>query len=304
MRTCTRFVVIALFCLAIFVWADEIPRDHFKSATSATTFPVQIHQGLVYVPVEISGRHLTFACDTGSSRTFVDAARLKELQLKVTGGDSVQGAGQGRVSAQTVEGLAIHLHGLDVYFDQASSVDLSHLNNEDGAPAMDGILAYPLLSRYVVTIDYERQSMTITAPEKFVAPAGIAPLTIEIRHGWPFVAGELKPSEDVTLQDRFLIDSGSSDSVDHPVATKMQFRKPTETGVGLGTATTGTVAKLWGFRLGPYLVRDVAVACCGSTEDTMRMLGGEILSHFTVTFDYPHGRMFLVPNQRYEGQAN
>ncbi len=189
-----------------------------------------------------------------------------------------------------------------MYFDQASSVDLSPVSKDNG-PTTDGVLGYPLLSRHVVTIDYEHKTVTITAPEKFVPPAG-RPLPIEIRNQWPFVAGEVKPSEDVSLQDRFLTDSGSSDAVDHPIAARIESRQPTQTGVGLGTPTTGTVAKLWGLRLGPYVVRRVEVACCGSTEDTMRILGGEILSRFTVTFDYPHQQMFLVPNHRYTGPSN
>jgi hypothetical protein len=303
MPTWNRFIIVVLFCSGLSVQADDRPRDHFKSGALSTTFPVQIQESLVYVPVEINGRQLHFVLDTGSSRTLVDTAQLKNLHLKVSGGDTLQGAGQGRVRVQAIDGLTVGLPGLEMYFDQASSVDLSSVN-KDGVVTKDGLLGYPLLARYVVTIDYERKVMTVTAPEKFVAPAGSMPLAIEIRHGWPFVAGEVMPSEDVTLQDRFFIDSGSSDAVDHPIATKIQSRKATETGVGLGTSTSGSVAELWGFRLGPYLIRDVEVACCGSTEDTERMLGGEILSRFTVTFDYPHQRMFLFPNRRYTQSSN
>jgi Aspartyl protease len=296
-------VIVLLPCLAVLVRADDRSRDHFKSGESSTTFPVQIHESLVYVPVEINGRPLQFVLDSGSSRNLVDTAQAKRLGLKVGSAGTLQGAGHGQVPMQGIDGLTIRIPGLEMYFDQASSVDLSPVNKDQDFKE-DGLLGYPFLERYVVTIDYENKTMTVAAPGKFTSPAGAVRLPIEIRHGWPFVTAAVKPSEDVSLQDRFFIDSGSSDAVDHPIATKMNSQQPTATGVGLGTPTTGTVAKLWGFLVGTYLLRDVEVACCGSTEDTMRMFGGEILRRFTVTFDYPHQQMFLVPNRLFRSPSS
>jgi hypothetical protein len=303
MTSCKCLVIVLLPCLAVFARADDRSRDHFKPGESSTTFPVQIHESLVYVPVEINGRQLQFVLDSGSSRNLVDTAQAKRIDLKVGGSGTLHGAGQGRLPMQGIDGLMIRLPGLEMYFDQASTVDLSPVNKDQNFKE-DGLLGYPFLERYVVTIDYENGTMTVTAPEKFAPPAGSVRLPVEIRHGWPFVRAEVKPSEDVSLQDKFFIDSGSSDAVDHPIATKMESQQPTKTGVGLGTPTSGTVAKLWGFKIGTYLLRDVEVACCGSTEDTMRMLGGEILTRFTVTFDYPHERIFLAPNRLYRISAN
>jgi len=303
MASWNRFLFIALVCLAARTWADDRHRDHFKSGELSTTFPILIHEDLIYVPLEINGRQLKFVLDSGSSRTLVDTAQLKDLNLKEVGSDSLQGAGQGRVPIRTLDGFAIRLPGLEMYVDRSSAVDLSPVN-KGNSQREDGLLGYPFLSRYVVTINYQNETMTITTAEKFVPPTGATPLPIEIRHGWPFIKGAVKPSEDVTLQDKFFIDSGSSDAVDHPIATQLQSRKPTETGVGLGTPTTGSVAKLWGFQIGPYLIHNVEVACCGSSEDTKRMFGGEILSRFTVIFDYPHGQILLIPNRRYAENPN
>jgi hypothetical protein len=60
----------------------------------------------------------------------------------------------------------------------------------------------------------------------------------------------------------------------------------------------------WRSQLGPGHPQDhFDVACCGSTEDTMRMLGGEILGRFTV-FRLSAQQMFLVPNRFYTGPSN
>jgi len=98
------------------------------------------------------------------------------------------------------------------------------------------------------------------------------------------------------VQDSFLIDSGSSDSVDHPIVTTMQSRKPTATGVGFGEPGKGAVAQATAFRLGRLGVASPTVVCCGATEATSKLIGSEILRHFTVTFDYSSSRIFLTPN--------
>ena len=287
----TAFVMLALPVAAQVA-------DHFAAGGPSVVFPVEIHGWLVYVPVEINGRHFQFVLDSGASRNLLDTAVMRQLGLKPVGDDSAHGAGSGQVPLKKLGAIQMRLPGLDIHFDEAAAVDLSSVGRDLGVTE-HGLLGYPFLSRYVVTIDYERSTMTITAPEKFVPPADAAALPLEFRGKWPFVAGEVKPSEDVTIQDKFLVDSGSGDAVDHPIVLQMPSSRATRTGVGLGKSTTGAVNTLWGFRLGPYLLRDVTSVCCGGSEDTSRMFGGEILRYFTVTFDYPHQRMFLAPNQAY-----
>ncbi len=60
---------------------------------------------------------------------------------------------------------------------------------------------------------------------------------------------------------------------------------------------TGYLGRLSGFKLGAFSFANVPVTCCGGTEQTSRLIGGEILHRFTLTFDYPHKRIFLEPNR-------
>jgi hypothetical protein len=293
-----KLIMTIAAALMIAVPAAAQVADRFTAGGSAVTFPVEIHGWLVYVPVEINGRHLKFVLDSGASRNLLDFAVMQQLGLKPVGDDGTHGAGRGRVSLKKLGAVEMRLPKLEMHFDEAAAVDLMPVSRDVGV-TLDGLLGYPFLSRYVVTIDYERSTMTVTAPEKFGAPAGAAALPLELRGKWPFVAGEVKPSEDVTIQDKFLVDSGSGDGVDHPIVLQMQANRATRTGMGLGKATTGAINTLWGFRLGPYLLHDVTGVCCGGSEDTSRMFGGQVLRYFTVTFDYPHQRMFLVPNRAY-----
>jgi hypothetical protein len=125
-------------------------------------------------------------------------------------------------------------------------------------------------------------------------------LPIEVRDKWAFVKGELLLPGPVAVQDSFLIDSGSSDAVDHPIVTKLQSRVATRSGVGLGTPVQGATARATSFRLGRYRVAAPIVSCCGATDATSRLIGNEVLRRFTVTFDYPSSRIFLTPNSYFE----
>ena len=125
-------------------------------------------------------------------------------------------------------------------------------------------------------------------------------LPIEIRNKWPYVKADLVLSGQVTVQDSFLIDSGSSDAVDHPIIMKLQSRKPSKSGVGLGEPVEGATARAESFRLGRYTLNAPNVSCCGATEETSKLIGNEVLRRFTVTFDYPSSRMFLTPNASLE----
>jgi len=97
-----------------------------------------------------------------------------------------------------------------------------------------------------------------------------------------------------------LIDSGSSDEVDHPIIMKLQTRVPATSGVGLGTHVQDATAQATSFRLGRYSIIAPTVSCCGATDATNRLIGNEVLRRFTVTFDYSSSQIFITPNSYFE----
>ena len=106
-----------------------------------------------------------------------------------------------------------------------------------------------------MTIDYESRSVSLTLPRAFHARQSTPELPIDFRDKWAFVKAELVLSGPVTVQDNFLIDTGSGDAVDHPIVMKLQSRIPTQSGIGLGTAVQGATAQATSFQLGSILSR-------------------------------------------------
>ena len=103
----------------------------------------------------------------------------------------------------------------------------------------------------------------------------------------------------MTVEDSFLIDSGSGDAVDHPIVMKLQSRTRTQSGIGLGSAVQGATAQATSFQLGRYRLPNPIVSCCGATDQTSKLIGNDVLKFFTVTFDYPSARILLTPNSAF-----
>jgi hypothetical protein len=272
------------------------PADTFARGQKDATFNFEMQEGLIVLQVRVNGsRPLAFVLDTGSSRNLIDRALAESLGLKATGTGSLQGAGTGRVPISFIQNVRVSLPGLESTGYDFSTIDLGPLNASIGIHE-DGLLGYEVLKRFVVTVDYSARRITFVSPTGFRPDPKSLELPIEIRNKWPFVKGDLVLPGNVTVQDSFLIDSGSSDSVDHPIVMTMQSRKQTTSGVGLGEPVQGAVAQATAFRLGRLSVASPTVVCCGATDATSKLIGSEILRHFTVTFDYPSSRIFLTPN--------
>jgi len=251
---------------------------------------------MIFVPVRVNGSGLlSFVLDTGSARTLIDRTIATGLGLKASGKGSLQGAGAGRVPIEFIPDVRLAFPGVESTGFELSTADLRPLESSLGVK-VDGILGYELFQRFVVTVDYESKSVTFSLPEAFHPNNAAQSLAIELRDKWSFVKAELVLPGPVTIQDSFMIDSGSSDAVDHPIVMKLQSRVSAESGVGLGTPVQGATARATSLRLGRYTLEGPIVSCCGATDATSKMIGNEVLRRFTVTFDYPSSRIFIAPN--------
>jgi Aspartyl protease len=295
---------LALLMLALSIFpvmlraqpSDVTSKIAFTHGGNLTTFPFDWRKGMIFVPVSINGsKPLSFVLDSGSTRTLIDRQVAAGLSLKASGTGSLQGAGAGRIPIEFIHDVNIALPGVESKGYELSTADLQPLEASLGV-RVDGILGYELFSRFVVTVDYETKSLTFTVPEAFRPSNDALALPIEIRDKWPFVKAELVLPGPVTVQDSFLIDSGSSDAVDHPIVMNLQSRASGQSGVGLGTPGQGATVRATSFRLGRYTLSAPIVSCCGASEATSRLIGSEVLRRFTVTFDYPSSRIFITPN--------
>lgn len=276
-QTASRLIGLALFATA---------------CSAAERVPFTRVGNLAIVDGKLNGSHpLRFVIDTGAARMVVDAAVARELRLPEGDNDTISGAGAGRVAVKKIPGVQLAIGATKVQTYDFVATDLSGVSSIVGQ-RIDGIIGYPLLRQFIVTIDYAAKQLELRAPNETAGVAG-EEFPIRMENGWAFVRATLCIDDAHTVTDDFLIDSGSDDEVNHPLAREAQNARRTQTGNGLGQPVPGFIATAKWLQLGSTKLRGVALASGGGSEQTSKLIGGGVLSRFTVTFDYPHSRIFL-----------
>src|SRR5262249_8243396 len=76
--------------------------------------------------------------------------------------------------------------------------------------------------------------------------------------------------------------------------------------VGAGSRTKEFANRIAGLQLGPYMLSDPVAAFSTTEEEGLlaspeigALINSRILKRFTITFDYPHHRILLEPNNRF-----
>jgi predicted aspartyl protease len=114
---------------------------------------------LIVVPARVNGSApLRFLLDTGASHSCITPQLVEHLGLRSKGETTALGAG-GELSLQltrieTLQVGAAQVHGLTV-----AIVDVSHVAKL--VRRIDGVVGNDFLRRFVVTIDYRRNKVTL-----------------------------------------------------------------------------------------------------------------------------------------------
>ena len=250
------------------------------AAADPIEVPTEMCRGYFFVPISLADREgypedrtLWFLYDTGASTTYVDP-------------DAIE-----RVSGQSMDGLdRVNITGATagpVNYNRlpARLTDLDHLSIALGRE-IDGILAYDGFDDYLVTLDYAAGQIRLETG-RLPRPDGDVVFSTRGRDDRPWMEVEFP-----NRSRRMLIDSGAAAAVfavndierypltDPPrrvnAATRfnrIEYRD--------GSRIDGAV------RLGPFVLPSPQVEEVPETE----LIGGEVMQHFTWTFDFDRERV-------------
>lgn len=110
-----------------------------------------------------------------------------------------------------------------------------------------------------------------------------------------YVDAKLTLPNGISATHAMRIDTGSEDAASDNLVRQSTERRAARQGVGLGTAYVDTSGLFESVALGPYAVHHA----WGASNDHPAV-GMEILRRFTMTFDVPHGRLYLEPNGHFK----
>ena len=268
-------------------------------ATAARAVTVHAKNG-VELKATINGQGPFDAIfDTGSGN-LMTASLAKRLGLKLEGSATINAAG-GLVPARVVKVATVNIGGLTMS-DQFFAV-------VDTPVTQDGIFVGDLLLQNLpIRIDFVKQEITFYSKQGFEYSGKGTAIPIHSKDG-----GLLAEATVDGLDGTFGIDTGDMYSLSlyapfvmrHKLVQHYRAKIQGHAGEGFGGADRGFFTRVDTLQLGEIeVVRPITVLSTDtegaeSSTTIAGNIGLHILRQFTLTFDGPHGKMYLEKNANY-----
>jgi len=264
-----------------------------------TVLPAQIVSSFFLVETKgADGKPCRFLIDTGSSATLVspDVARRFALKQKKNAPPAkarVRSANGGEIELEAVTLRRITLGDTIFHGVPALVYDFTDFSGQLGVP-IDGILGFPLFRETLLTLDYPGQRLVL-APTP-IAPGAAKPalraasLAFNNERNTPLIPVQMGAESFIVL-----IDSGSDGSLSlNPAGLHPRFSHGPRMGT-LISSLTGDRQQLTGrlaqdVLLGTHTIGQPIV----DLTDQLSSIGGELLRHFSVSFDQRHNLVTFV----------
>jgi hypothetical protein len=276
--------------------------DFSIAGGTETSVPFELVDNHVYLDVTLNGKgpyHFIF--DTGGQNV-IDPAVAQEIGAVAAG--SAQGGGVG--AATEAVGFApvssLRVGGAELRDQLFAVLPVRAGFGIAGSVPVDGLIGAEVLARFVTVFDYANDKVVFKLPG--ATPAGTS---------IPFVFSGTQPEIPCAIDHiatQCTIDSGSRSSLDllapflaaYPAVLPATLTAPGLNGFGVGGGDVGRLGRLASLEMGgfdlPDLVAGYSVATAGAfaVPGIAANIGGGVLRRFTVTYDYPHQTMSLIPN--------
>jgi PDZ domain/Aspartyl protease len=168
----------------------------------------------------------------------------------------------------------------------------------------------------VVKIDYDAKRLSLILPNKFKPKRGYDVLPITVEDTKPFIRATLAMNDSTTINAKFLVDSGASHGIFLETSSDALIKVPDKNinailGRGIGGVITGKIARIKSIQIGKNKLTDLIANFPDdyAFSDSLRKdrfsfrngsIGGDLLSRFTVIFNYPNEKMYLKKNSSFK----
>lgn len=283
---------------------------------SKIQFPIEVYNNLVVVPIVLNGQlPLKFILDTGvRTAILTEKAYSDILNLPYSRKYSIAGpGGEKMVDAYVTNNVTLDMPGVhgEGHAMLVLEKDYLELRNYMGTD-VHGILGYELFSRFIVKIDYERKLLTLMLPDRFKPGKRLNWIPITVEDTKPYAVVGLQMNDTTSLSAKLLVDSGASHGLFLETNSNPKIAIPPKNvtaviGRGLGGEITGAIGRIKSVEMGIYSINGV-IANFPDVEtylDTLKTsrtvfrngsIGGDLLSRFTVIFNFPGERLYLKKN--------
>ncbi len=320
MRIKVFYFCAFIFCGYRVLAQPQILGFSFPEGVSRVEIPIEIHNNLVVVPVILNNQlPLKFIIDTGvrtailTEKVYSDILNLSYSKKYTLSGPG----GQKLVDAYITSNVTLDMPGVHGQGHSLLVLDEDYLELKNSmGTEVHGILGYELFSRFVVKIDYESKKLTLMLPKVFKPKKNYDIIAVSIEDTKPFIHAKLQVNDTTTIDATFLVDSGASHGLFLETQSNPLIRVPNKNirailGRGIGGVITGKIGRMRSITIGKYQVTNLITNFPDdyAYSDTLRKnrytfrngsIGGDLLSRFTIIFDYPSGKIYLKKNSLFK----
>lgn len=316
-----RVFGILLFIFPVFLFAQNQNLGfHIADGKRKVQIPIEIHNNLVVARVILNDAiPLKFIIDTGvrtailTQKSFSDILQLpysRKYTIAGPGGEKLIDAYVANNISLTLPGVVGRGHALLVLEE-----DYLELRNHLGTD-VHGIIGYELFSRFIIEIDYQKKIMTVMLPDKFKQRKKYEVIPIRIQDTKPYLLAPVNINSHHALNAKLLVDTGASHGLMLEPESDSRIHLPEKSvpniiGRGLGGEITGKTGRIESLELGSYVIEKPLANFPDSNayfSDSLKYLsidrngtlGGEILSRFTVVFNFPQEKIYLKKNSDFK----
>jgi hypothetical protein len=283
------------------------------------TVPFQMHRNLIIVRVRLNGSGpYNFMLDTGVAVSLLTSPEVADSlclrrgqQFRVVGAG---GQATGLLAYQT-DGVRVNLGPAEA---RAMSLlvlteDVLNLSAYVGLP-VHGILGSELFRSFVVGVEAERGLLQLHVPASYEPPrsARWSSLPLSVEGNKPYLTAPVQLTDSVAVPMKLVLDTGAGHALSLEVGSHPRLELPTprlaaELGRGLTGIVRGHLGRVAALQLGRYRLPAVLTSYPDSADVRTRTdvprngnIGYELLRRFSLVFDYPHQRLLLRPNAKFD----
>lgn len=173
---------------------------------------------------------------------------------------------------------------------------------------IDGLIGGGFFKNLVIQIDYRNLRMTLHNPNHFVIPQDHIVLPIRIKTNKPYVDAEASLQDGSVVVVDLLVDTGAGVPLllhnnSHPSLKLPDKYIRGRLGMGLGGFLEGYIGRINKLSLGDVEFTGIVTSYQEIQEDWLfdkdrfrhGILGNQLLSRFSVYFDYTHSQLIVKP---------
>jgi hypothetical protein len=312
-----RFVFTFCVFLLNFFSCFSQSNFQFEKDKSKISIPFQLINNLIFIPINVNGQELTFLLDTGVEETILFSLdeneelklyHLEKIRLKGLGNNDAVDAYKSSKNRFEVNGFADNNHEIYLVLDQEFN-----FSSQVGIP-VNGIIGYHFFKNHLIEIDYSRKKVFIynetnTKIQKKLSTK-YKEENISVEENKPYYLSNVT-SEGSMYPSKLLIDTGNSDAIWLFLNKAKKIKLPKKhisdyLGRGFSGDVYGLRGRIDDFSFGSRTFKNPITTFPDSTSvrsvnfvaDRVGSLGGEVLSRFTIAFDYSKQKMYSKPNNK------